>query len=171
MEFTFETHYNAKTMTVMARALRRTVRKKHSRRSHLFGWIITAVALILMTSEGFEFHLRAVVTLAAVAAIVLAMLFEDQINGYVACRRMLPGMEKAVSVFTQEGFTSTTGVGKTDWNYDRIALVAETKEFFVFIFSQNHAQLYDKSSLTGGTVDDFRDFLEGVTGKRIQHIK
>ena len=171
MEFTFETHYNTKTMTVMARALRKTVRQKHSRRSHLFGWIIVAVALMLMTSEGFELHLRAVVTLAAIAAIVIAMLFEDQINGYAAKRRMLPGMEKAVSVFTQEGFTSTTGVGKTDWNYDRIALVAETKEFFVFIFSQNHAQLYDKAGLQGGTADDFRAFIEDATGKKVRMVR
>lgn len=171
MEFTFETQYNARTMSVMARALRKTVRQKHSRRSHLFGWGITAVALILLTSDGFELHLRAVVTLAAVCAIVTALLFEDRINGYVACKRMLPGMEKAVSVFTQEGFTSTTGVGKTEWHYDKIALVAETKDFFVFIFSHSHAQLYDKNSLQGGTEEDFRGFLEEMTGKKIRSIK
>lgn len=171
MEFTFETHYNTKTMAVMARALRKTVRQKHSRRSHLFGWIVTAMAVLLMTSDGFELNLRSGVTLGVIFAIVMALLFEDQINGYVAKKRMLPGMEKAVSVFTQEGFTSTTGVGKTEWNYDRILLVAETKEFFVFIFSQNHAQLYDKSTLAGGTADDFRAFLESVTGKKVRMVR
>ena len=124
-----------------------------------------------MTSDGFEFHLRAVVTLAAVAAIVIALLFEDQINGYVAKRRMLPGMESAKTLFTREGFTSTTDIGKTDWNYDKILCVAETKGFFVFVFSQNHAQLYDKAGLMGGTADDFRAFIENVTGKRVQRVK
>ena len=171
MEFTFETHYNAKTMAVMARALRKTVRKKHSRRSHLFGWIVTAMAVLLMTSEGFELHFRSVVTLGIIFVMAMALLFEDKINGYVACRRMLPGTEKAVSVFTQEGFTSTTGVGKTEWHYDKIALVAETKDFFVFIFSHSHAQLYDKNSLQGGTEEDFRGFLEEMTGKKIRSIK
>lgn len=171
MEFTFETHYNTKTMAVMARALRKTVRQKHSRRSHLFGWIVTAMAVLLMTSDGFELNLRSGVTLGVIFMIVMALLFEDQINGYVAKKRMLPGMEKAVSVFTQEGFTSTTGVGKTEWNYDRILLVAETKEFFVFIFSHSHAQLYDKSALAGGTAEDFRAFLEGVTGKKVRMVK
>ena len=33
MKFTFDTEYNAKTMAVMARALRKTVRRRHSRRS------------------------------------------------------------------------------------------------------------------------------------------
>lgn len=170
MGFSFETHYNAKTMAVMARALRKTVRKKHSRRSHLFGWIITAVALLLMTRDGFELHLRAVVTLAAVLAIVTALLFEDQINGYVAKKRMLPGMEKAAAVFTPEGFTSATELGKTEWNYDKIALVAETKDFFVFIFSRSHAQLYDKTGMKGGTEDDFRSFIGEVTGKPVQRV-
>ena len=171
MEFTFETNYNAKTMAVMAKALRKTVRKKHSRRSRLFGWSITAVALLLLTSEGFELHRRAVVTLAVIAAIVIALLFEDQINGYVASKRMMPGMEKAVSVFTKEGFTSTTGVGKTEWNYDKILLVAETKDYFVFIFGHSHAQLYDKSGLKGGTSDGFRAFIESATGKSVQRVK
>ena len=171
MEFTFETPYNAKTMAVMAKALRKTVRQKHSRRSRMFGWVITAVALILLTSEGFEFHLRAVVTLAVIAAIVIALLFEDQINGYVACRRMMPGMEKAVSVFTQEGFTSVTGVGKTEWNYDKILLVAETKGYFVFVFGHSHAQLYDKSGLNGGTEEEFRAFIEDATGKSVRRVK
>lgn len=171
MEFTFETHYNTKTMAVMARALRKTVRQKHSRRSHLFGWIVTAMAVLLMTSDGFELNFRSGVTLGVIFVIVMTLLFEDQINGYVAKRRMLPGMEQAVSVFTREGFTSTTGVGKTEWNYDKILLVAETKEFFVFIFSQNHAQLYDKSALAGGTAEDFRAFLEDVTGKKVRMVK
>ena len=171
MEFTFETQYNARTMSVMARALRKTVRQKHSRRSHLFGWIVTAMAVLLMTSDGFELHFRSIVTLGVIFVIVMALLFEDQINGYVACKRMLPGMEKAVSVFTREGFTSTTGVGKTEWNYDKIALVAEMKDFFVFIFSHSHAQLYDKSSLQGGTEEEFRAFLEEVTGKKVRRVK
>lgn len=39
MEFTFQTIYNQKELTTMARALRKTLRKKKSRRSHVFGWI------------------------------------------------------------------------------------------------------------------------------------
>ena len=44
MKFTFETEYNTKTMSVMAKALRKTIRKKHSRRSHIFGWIVSALS-------------------------------------------------------------------------------------------------------------------------------
>ena len=76
-----------------------------------------------------------------------------------------------MAVFSENGFTSTTDVGKSEWNYDKIILIAETADFFVFVFSASHAQLYDKQHLQGGTVDDFRYFIEQATGKQVQAIK
>jgi len=171
MEFIFETQYNAKTMTAMAKALRKTIRKKHSRRSHIFGWIVTALALLLVFSGGFVLDMRTVVTLAAVLAILTVLLFEDRLNGVLAKKRLLPGTEKAVSVFNESGFNTTTEIGRTDWNYEKILIIAETSDFFVFILSANHAQLYDKRSLQGGTAEDFRSFIENATGKAVQTVK
>lgn len=170
MEFTFETQYNAKTMASMAKALRKTIRKKHSRRSHIFGWTVTVLGFLLII-KGVAFDLRTIITSAAVLAILTALLFEDRINGYVAKKRLLPGTENAVAVFSEKGFTSTTDIGKSAWNYDKIVMIAETADFFVFIFSTSHAQLYDKRKLQGGTPDDFRDFIEAATGKQVQPIR
>ena len=170
MEFTFETQYNAKTMTTMAKALRKTIRQKHSRRSHLFGWIVTILGLFLVVAN-FALDFRTIVTLVAVLAIVIALVFEDTINGYMAKKRLLPGTEKAVTIFSECGFHSTTDVGKSEWNYDKIMLIAETADFFVFVFSTSHAQLYDKRHLQGGTVDAFRRFIEDVTGKQVQSVR
>ena len=170
MEFTFETEYNAKSLAIMAKALRKTIRKQHSRRSHIFGWIITVLALLLIV-KNLAFDMRTVVTSAAVLAIVTALLFEDRLNGYFAKRRMLAGTEKAVTVFSENGFSSTTNIGKSEWGYDAIVTVAETTNFFIFIFSASHAQLYDKRLLTGGTAEDFRHFIESATGKPVQHIR
>ena len=171
MEFSFETQYNAKTMAVMAKALRKTVRKKHSRRSHVFGWIVVAFSLLLLLSDGFAVDFRSVVTWIAVLAILAALLFEDKLNGYVAKKRLLPGTDSSVAVFTENGFVTTTDVGKSEWNYDKIISIAETADFFVFIFSANHAQLYDKRHLQGGTAEDFRLFIEAATGKTVQMVK
>ena len=88
MEFTFETQYNAKTMATMAKALRKTIRRKHSRRSHLFGWIVTVLGLFLVVAN-FALDFRTIVTLVAVLAIVIALVFEDTINGYMAKKRLL----------------------------------------------------------------------------------
>lgn len=98
MEFTFETAYNAKTMTQMAKVLRKTVRKKHSRRSHIFGWLVIALGLVLMLSSD-SWGVSTMVTGLAVAVILVVQLFEDRLNGMVARKRMLPGTERAVTVF------------------------------------------------------------------------
>lgn len=169
MSFTIETRYNAKTMACMARVLRKTVRKKHSRRSHLFGWLVVAFGLLLAVPDA-ALDFRTVLTVAAVALVLIALLLEDRINGYVARRRMLPGTETAVTVFTESGFVSTTGIGRTEWKYDAIRLVAETDGFFVFVFDASHAQLYDKAHLEGGTVEEFRRFLQSVTGKPVESV-
>lgn len=170
MEFTFETQYNAKTMSVMAKALRKTIRKKHSKRSHIFGWIVIFFGLLFVIVD-FSLHFRTVITSIAVLVLLIALLFEDKINGYAAKKRLLPGTEKSVTVFAETGYTSTTCIGKSEWNYDKILLIAETADFFVFIFSKSHAQLYDKRHLQGGTAGDFRRFIEAATNKRVQPLK
>lgn len=168
MEFTFETRYDADTMAFMAKALRKTVQKKHSRRLRVFGWSTILLALLLLAAKGFALDFGTIVTSAAALAVLTALLFEDRINGYAAKKRLLPGTEKAVTVFSENGFCSTTDMGKSEWSYDKIQIVAETADFFVFIFSQSHAQLYDKRKLQGGTTDDFRRFIEASTGKQVQ---
>ena len=171
MEFIFETQYNSETLALMAKALRKTIRKKHSRRSHRFGWIVILLALFLLVRKGIVLDFRTIVTLVAVFAILLALLFEDRLNGYIAKKRLLAGTEKAVTVFSESGFVSATDVGKSEWNYDRIEMIAETANFFVFIFSASHAQLYDKRQMQGGSADEFRSFIEAATGKQVQTIK
>ena len=172
--FTFETTYNQKAMTTMARALRKTVRKKHSRRSHIFGWIITVLALLLILPIGertFTLDFRTVLTLIAILVIVVALLFEDQINGYIARKRMLPGTAFALCTFGEDGYVSETKAGKTEWKYDNIETIAETKDYFVFLFGKNHAQVYGKSSLQGGSIEEFRTFLVKKTEKEFWSVK
>ena len=89
----------------MAKCLRKTIRKKKSKRSHIFGWLVVVLAVLLSFvsgDEGFVIDLRTIITWTAGAAIVIALVFEDQINGYFARKRMLKGTEKAVSVFDME---------------------------------------------------------------------
>ena len=171
MEFTFDTQYNAKTMASMAKALRKTVRKKHSRRSHILGWIVIAFAVLLLLSGEFSLDLRTAVTLIAAAAILITLLFEDRMNGFIAQKRLLPGTERSTAVFREDGYASTTEVGQSEWCYSKIVTVAETEDFFVFIFSANHAQLYDKRSMQGGKPEDFHKFIEEKTGKQVLTLK
>lgn len=161
-EYTFETEYNLTTLSAMSKAIRKTIRKKSSRRAHIFG----VFAVLLGLFDTFVLS-PDVLTIAAVILILLALLFEDRINGFVAQKRLLSGTEHCKSEFCRDLFVSTTAIGKTEFYYDRIEFLAENTDFFIFIFSRSHAQAYDKKSLSGGTPDDFRVFIEDVTGKKM----
>ena len=162
MEFTFETEYNDKALTAMAKALRKTVRKKKNRRSHIFGAIVAVLGLVVIARD-FAFDFSTIITMAAVLVLLLTLFFEDRLNGHWAKKRLLPGTKNVVSHFSAEGFTTITEAGKTDWKYDKIQTVIETGDAFVFAFSKNHGQIYDKNHLQGGTVDEFRRFNEAAT--------
>lgn len=176
MHYTFETSYNQTSLSIMAKCIRKTVRKKRSRRSHIFGWLVVLLALLLSFSSGegdFVIEPKTIVTWTAAGVMVFTLIFEDSINGYFAGKRLLKGTEHAISVFDSDmadGFVSETSIGKSIFSYDRILLIAETQQYFVFIFSASHAQLYRKSSITGGTVDEFRAFLTEKTGIHIVSV-
>ena len=163
--FSFETDYDMNTFISMARALRKTVRKKRSKRSHIFGVGVVVLGMASVFLWGPK-----VLTIAAIAVIILVLLFEDRLNAWVAMKRMLKGMEKARSDFYEDRYVSVTDIGTTEWNYDRIKAIAEDKDYFIFIFSESHTQAYDKRKMSGGTGVDFRDFIMQKTGLNVQRI-
>ena len=173
MEFHFETTYDQKALTAMAKGLRKTIRKKKSQRSHIFAWIVVALSIILMLSreEGLAFNTRNLATGATIVVIVAVTIWEDTLNGFIAGKRMLRGTVQNTAVFTEDGYETVTEVGKSNWVYSTVQAVAETKDYFVLAFSANHAQVYDKSSLNGGTAEEFRTFIVEKTGKAVQYVK
>ena len=173
MEFKFKTAYDQKAVTSMARALRKTVRRKRSRRSRVFSAIVVILALLLvlpLDGEPIEFSFNTVLTWLVVAVLVLVLVFEDWINGYIAKKRMLPGLDHALVTFTGEEYNSETALGTSQFKYDNINALAETDDYFVFLFGKNHAQIYDKRTISGGTIEEFRGFITRITGKEIERI-
>lgn len=173
MEFAFQTAYHQKACTAMARALRKTVRKKRSRRSHVFGWIVMGLGLLLtiyFLQEGGKIQFKNIVSMFVLLCLLAVLIWEDALNGYIARKRMLKGTGLVQAVFQEEGYFSETELGKSEWKYDKIIGVAETRNYFVFIFSQSHAQVYDKNSLAGGSVSEFCVFIEEKTGRKIQKV-
>ena len=156
-------------MSVMAKALRKTVRAKHSKRSHRFGFLVLLLGLLLLISAE-AVTLRLALTLAAMSVILLTLIFEDRINGYFAYKRILPGTSSSLVQFYEEGYHSETAVGTSDFWYDSIVALAEHRDYYVLIFSANHAQLYNKHSLTGGSCEAFKSFLSEKTGKEFISI-
>lgn len=170
MNISCETQYDQKAMTTMAKALRKTIRKKKNLCSHILGWILAAFALFLAfwsPETGFYFILnrRSFITLTLAIVLTVVLVWEDQINGHLALKRLLPGTEKSKTVFRNNEFISSTAAGISTFGYDRVITLAETADYFVFIFSVSHAQVYDKKHFSDGSPEDFRTFIEQVTGK------
>ena len=167
MGIQFETDYNMETLTAMAKGLRKTVRKKRSRRVHIFAAVVLILGLltILATTAG------GVVTLLAMLVVILVSLFEDRLNAWFARKRLLPGTEHAAATFEEDGYVSATGVTESRFSYAQIVAVAETARYFVFALSSHHTQAYDKRTIRGGSVEDFRAFIAEKTGKPIANIK
>ena len=174
MEFRFETKYDQKGLTAMARALRKTIRKKHSRRIHSFGWCIVALTVLLLTLKRLyedPWTLGDTLNLAAAVILIAVLLTEDQVNAFFAKKKMLPGTSVAKSVFTEESYTSTTEAAVTKFRYETVRQVCETADYFVFLLGRQHGQIYDKATLSGGTAQEFRAFLTEKTGKPIAYIE
>ena len=173
MEFVFETIYNQKAISTMAEALRKTIRRKRNKRTHILGWLVIILAILLSIpsdNEDFIIDTKTVVTWLAVLIMAVVLLFEDKINGYIARKRMIKGTENSITVFEEDGYTSTTDMGKTEWYYKNINQIAETNDYFIFIFDQSHAQVYDKNGITKGSIDEFREFIIRKTEKEIKKI-
>lgn len=172
MEYTFKTTYDIDALTAMTRALRKTVRRKRSRRSHIFGWIVVVLVALLSLPRGeaYIIDLQRVVTWLAAAAIVITFLFEDKLNALIAKRRMLPGLLSSTVSFAPEGYCSVTEMGSSEFSYDNILALAETDRYFIFIFSLSHAQVYDKRTLLGGSCENFAAFITQTTQKAIQKV-
>ena len=173
MGIQFETDYNMETLTAMAKGLRKTVRKKRSRRVHIFAAVVLILGLltILATTAGGEpLGASGVVTLLVMLVVILVSLFEDKLNAWFARKRLLPGTEHAAT-FEEDGYVSATSMSESKFSYAQIVAVAETACYFVFALSSCHTQAYDKRTIRGGSVEDFRAFIAEKTGKLVENIK
>lgn len=171
--YTFETVHDQKAFAALARGLRKTVRHRSSRRMRMFGWFVVIFGLLtslLPRPEGHIVDFGRVVTWVALVIIVLTMIFEDNINGYFARRKLLAGTERAFTSFNKEGFISENKIGTSEFDYYNIQELAETKDYFIFIYDRNHAQVYDKRTITGGSPDEFRFFIESMTDISVESI-
>ena len=173
MEFHFTTVYDQACLTAMAKALRKTVRRKHSRRTSVFGWavVLFVVALWLPIVTGRRSaDFGDWISLFAAAMVAFVLLREDSLNASLAQKRMLPSSRRAEATFTDSGYRNVTEAAVTEWSYENIPLAAicDVGDYVVFALNKTFAQAYDKRSLTGGSIDEFYRFIEGKTGKTVE---
>lgn len=169
MEFTVQTNYDQKALAAMTKALRKTVRQKQSQRSRIAAIIVIILGVIFALSAS-TINLSFVLNLIAILIVAGALIWQDQISGYVARKRMLPGMLNSTTTFTEEGYHSVTALGESVFSYKNIFALAENENYFVLIFSNSHAQIYDKRGISGGDFQGLAKLLRKKTNLTIQQF-
>ena len=173
---TFEIHSDItnQSMTVAARAMRRVLRRKRSIIWAIFGWtvfFINALLLIPFDGEPFTRDVTTVTALLVEVMLLFVLLFRDRFNGMIACKNTLAGTKDYHIVFGEDSYTIITEVVTSTFHYELIDALAESQDYIIFLMKKRYAQPLDKRTLTGGTVEEFKRFLEEKTGKTFRRVK
>ena len=167
MEFTFELNYNQKAMTAMAKAIRTGLQEEQDKKSKIIGWVFVALTvLILLFSDSFGWmQIAACFIIAGFAAY---LIWQDQINGYLAMKKLPEKMRKGKWLFREDGYFSDTEAGESDYSYKNIFLMVESQGYMMLVFHEGTAHVIDMSTIQGGTAADFRKLLRRQTSLTIQ---
>jgi hypothetical protein len=167
MEFTFDLNYDQKAMTIMAHAMRKGLQEEQDKRSKIIGWVFIALTvLILLTSKTFGWmQIAACILIAGFAAY---LIWQDQVNGWLALRKLPEKMRKGRWLFREDGYFSDTEAGESDYSYHNIFLMVESQGYMMLVFHEGTAHVIDMSTIQGGTAAEFRKLLRRQTSLTIQ---
>ena len=167
MEFTFDLNYNQKAMTAMAKAIRTGLQEEQDKKSKIIGWVFVALTVfILLLSDKFGWmQIAATIIIAGFAAY---LIWQDQVNGYLAMKKLPEKMRKGRWLFREDGYFSDTEAGESDYSYKNIFLMVESQGYMMLVFHEGTAHVIDMSTIQGGTAADFRKLLRRQTSLTIQ---
>lgn len=173
---TFEIHSDITnhSMTIAARAMRKVLRRKRNIIWAIFGWsvfLFSALLLIPFDGEPFALDVSTVISLLVEVMLLSVLLFQDRFNGMIACKNTLAGTKDYHVVFGEESYTVVTEVTTSTFRYELIDAMAESQGYIILLMKKRYAQPLDKRTLTGGTVEELKRFLEEKTGKDFRRVK
>ena len=173
---TFEIHSDItnRSMTVAARAMRKVMRRKRSILWAVFGWsvfLFNALLLIPFDGEAFTLDASTVISLLVEVMLLSVLLFQDRFNGMIACKNTLAGTKEYHVAFGEDSYTVVAAATTSTFRYELIDALAESQDYIIFLMKKHYAQPLDKRTLTGGTVEEFKRFLEEKTGKTFRRVK
>lgn len=169
MIFTCHTTFDKKTLTIMARAVRKTMRAKRSRRIRLYAWSIIGL-LLVATWLSWGNIWQTAANCVVIVALLLINWKEDAINGYFAKHKIMSGTESCEIKFYPTCFYMKNSVSFSKWKYDKILAMVDTGDYFVLVMGKNHAVAIEKANLKGGSILEFSRFIEEKSGQIIQNI-
>ena len=167
MEFRFKLNYDQKAMTAMAKAIRSGLQEEQDKKSKIIGWVFVALTvLILLFSDRFGWMQIAASVL--ITAFAVYLIWQDQVNGYLAMKKLPKNMRTGEWLFREDGYFSNTDAGESDYSYENIFMMVESKGYMILVFHEGRAHIIDLSTIQGGTVADFRRLLRKHTNLTIQ---
>ena len=167
MEFTFKMNYDQKAMTTMAKTIRKGLQEEQNKKSMLFGWIFVALTvLILLLSD--KFGWMQIAALVVIIGFAAYLIFQDQVNGYLAMKKLPVGMRTGKWLFREDGYFSDTEAGESDYSYENIFMMVESQGYMMLVFHEGTAHVIELSTIEGGTAEDFRRLLRKKTSLTIQ---
>ena len=164
MKITCKTIYDIKTLSAMSLVLRKTLRRRFNRLVSLYLWAVAGLILVSIWLS-LEDPLLLAWNVAAFLLLMAVQFKQDALNAFFARRKQIPGAKECHTDFYPDCYEAVLPGVTTQWNYDRILVLAETRDYIVLVLGKNHAQAYPKSGLTGSTAEEFLRFLEQKTGK------
>ena len=173
---TFDVHSDItnRSMTVASRAMRKVLRRKRSILWAIFGWsvfFINALLLIPFDGESFTLDASTMISLLAEVMLLSVLLFQDRFNGMIARKNALGAQKEYHVAFGEDSYTVVTGATTSTFHYELIDALAESQDYIILLMKKRYAQPLDKRTLTGGTVEEFKRFLEEKTGKTFRRVK
>ena len=174
MTFEIRSDITNRSMAIASRAMRRVLRRKRSIIWAIFGWsifFINALLLIPFDGESFTLDASTMISLLVEVMLLSVLLFQDRFNGMIACKNTLAGTKDYHIAFGEESYTVVTEVITSTFRYEMIDAMAESHDYMILLMKKRFAQPLDKRTLTGGTVEEFKRFLEEKTGKTFRRVK
>ena len=174
MTFEIRSDITNRSMAIASRAMRRVLRRKRSIIWAIFGWsvfFINALLLIPFDGESFTLDASTMISLLVEVMLLSVLLFQDRFNGMIACKNTLAGTKDYHIAFGEESYTVVTEVTTSTFRYELIDALAESQDYIILLMKKRYAQPLDKRTLIGGTVEEFKRFLEEKTGKTFRRVK
>ena len=173
--YEIETAYDRKAMKALARAVRKTVRKRWDIISKIIGSVALVMAVfvtalyLIFDDLGFDFD--NIIILIAGIFILACMIWQDDFNAWIGKARTYQAGATAKQIFQDDKYIIITPGVTGEWEYHTIQWFCETRDYFMFILDKNHGQIMDKSGFQQGAPDDFREFIEKKAGLKAIYIK
>lgn len=173
MEFTFDSTYDKKMLITAARVVRKTTQKTKCMIMNIVYWILITLYAILAALHFVQRINIAIGVLWIIICLCLlsVLIFQDRFAAFRMGKTILPHQSRQRVTFTDSGCTAETEISSLQYTYDMIVRIAETEEYFVLMLSKVHVMPLLKSSISGGSVEDFRGFITRSTGKQIEKFR